>query len=1044
MKRLAFYALLSYLAFRPQANGQGGIIPSQSLMTSPAQKTQLAEKYGTLPLSFEANTGQADKSVKFLSRGSGYGLYLTGEEAVLALREGGCTGLPAAGDGQTASAVRRPGLWREAACSHQTAVVRMRLGGSSGVAAPVGEEQLPGTANYLIGNDPAKWHTSVPTYAKVCYRSVYPGVDLVYYGNQRQIEYDFVVAPGTDPKSIRLQFGGAKGLRLAADGDLVVTAVGGTVAFHKPVVYQVVNGKRETVEGSFVLLAKHTVGFRLGSYHRGKALVIDPALVYSTYLGGSTGTGGFAPLDGASGIVADTAGNVFVTGSTSSTDFPVTNGAVQTTNSAAGGCSTPFVAKLNPTGSALVYSTYLGGSGCGDFAHGLAVDDSGNAYIAGETSSSNFPVTQGAFQTTKPKNRTGFVSKLNPTGSALIYSTYLGGSNGFAGDFASTLVVDDSGNTYIAGVANSTDFPVSQEAYQTTNRIVPDPSFGILTGTNAFVTKLNPTGSALIYSTYLGGSGIVFGQGLSTAIYGDGASGLAVDSGGNVYVTGSAYSTDFPVTVGAFQRTNHVGNSGYNAFVTKLNSTGTALVYSTYLGGGAGVAYRSGDGLQNALAVDGTGNAYVTGSAFSTDFPVTQGAFQTANHAAAFASNAFVTKLNPTGSALVYSTYLGGSRSDGASGLAVDSSGNAYITGTALSTDFPVTEGAFQTTNHAAEYGSRCTTCGGNAFVTKLNPTGSALVYSTYLGGSRDDSASGLAVDGSGNAYISGTANSADFPVTQGAFQTTNRAAVGSNAFVAKLNLGATLAGPSITSVAVANGGTDIAQNAWIVIKGVSLVPPTTPAAGVIWSSAPDFAQGRMPTQLGGVSVAVNGKAAFVYFYCSAATSSVCTSDQINVLTPLDSTLGPVPIVVTNNGTSTMAFTANMKSIAPAFLQFSAAGYVAATHADGALLGPTTLYPGASTPAQPGELIVVYGVGFGLPTTTLVNGSSTQSGPLPSLPVCQIGGNAAAVAFAGLISPGLYQFNLTVPSSAQPGDNPLSCTYNGSSTPSGALITVQQ
>jgi len=250
--------------------------------------------------------------------------------------------------------------------------------------------------------------------------------------------------------------------------------------------------------------------------------------------------------------------------------------------------------------------------------------------------------------------------------------------------------------------------------------------------------------------------------------------------------------------------------------------------------------------------------------------------------------------------------------------------------------------------------------------------------------------------------------------------------------------------GPGITSVAVANGGTDIAQNTWIAIKGVNLVPSTTPAAGVIWSTAPEFAQGRMPTQLGGVSVTVNGKSAFVYFYCSAATSTVCTSDQINVLTPLDSTLGSVPIVVTNNGTSTMAFTATMKSIAPAFFQFSAAGYVAGTHADGSLLGATTLYPGVSTPALPGETIVVYGVGFGLPTTTLVNGSSIQSGPLPSLPMCQIGGNAAAGAFAGLISPGLYQFNLTVPSSAKTGDNPLSCTYNGSTTPSGALITVQQ
>jgi len=250
--------------------------------------------------------------------------------------------------------------------------------------------------------------------------------------------------------------------------------------------------------------------------------------------------------------------------------------------------------------------------------------------------------------------------------------------------------------------------------------------------------------------------------------------------------------------------------------------------------------------------------------------------------------------------------------------------------------------------------------------------------------------------------------------------------------------------GALINSVTVANGGADIAQNTWIVIKGTNLVPSNTPASGVIWSNAPDFAQGKLPIQLGGVSVMVNGKSAFIYFYCSAVTSTVCTTDQINVLTPLDSTLGPVQIVVTSGSTSSPPFTSNMKAIAPAFLLFNAAGYTAATHANGSLLGPTSLYPGLSTPAAPNEVIVAYGVGFGLPTTAIVNGSSTQSGPLPTNPVCQIGGNNAAVSFAGLISPGLYQINLTVPASAKNGDNALSCSYSGSTTPSGALITVQQ
>ena len=250
--------------------------------------------------------------------------------------------------------------------------------------------------------------------------------------------------------------------------------------------------------------------------------------------------------------------------------------------------------------------------------------------------------------------------------------------------------------------------------------------------------------------------------------------------------------------------------------------------------------------------------------------------------------------------------------------------------------------------------------------------------------------------------------------------------------------------GPVINSVTVANGGIDIAQNTWIVIKGANLVSPSTPANGVIWSSAPDFAQGKLPTQLGGVSVTVDGKPAFVYFYCSAATSTVCTSDQINVLTPLDSTIGPVQIVVSSGSTSSQPFTSNMEAIAPAFLLFNNAGYTAATHANGSLLGPTSLYPGLSTPAAPNEVIVVYGVGFGLPVTAIVNGSSTQSGMLPSNPVCQIGGYNASVSFSGVISPGLYQINLTVPESAKSGDSPLICTYNGATTLPGALISVQQ
>jgi uncharacterized protein (TIGR03437 family) len=249
--------------------------------------------------------------------------------------------------------------------------------------------------------------------------------------------------------------------------------------------------------------------------------------------------------------------------------------------------------------------------------------------------------------------------------------------------------------------------------------------------------------------------------------------------------------------------------------------------------------------------------------------------------------------------------------------------------------------------------------------------------------------------------------------------------------------------GPAITSVTTAYGGPAIAQNTFIVIKGANLVPATTPASGAIWSSAPSFASGLMPTQLGGVSVTVNNKLAFVYFYCSAATDTACGQDQLNILTPLDNTIGPVPVVVTSGGVASPPFTANMQAVAPSFLLFSTAGYVAATHANSSLLGPTSLFPGSSTPAKPGETIILYAVGFGLPATSLTNGSSSQSGSLPVLPVCQVGGTAAALAYAGLNgSPGLYQLNLTIPVTAASGDNAIGCTYNGSATPSGDLITV--
>ena len=746
----------------------GPVSPS----TPSARNAHIVEAYGNLPLSFEANTGQADQDVRFLSRGSGYGLYLTGNEAALML----CNAFLDGARPDSRRSIRTPSL-----CD----VVRMQLAGTSSKAKPVGDEQLAGTVNYFIGSDPAQWRSNIPTYAKIRYPGIYPGIDLVYYGNQRQLEFDFVVAPHADPGAIRLRFSGPNHLHLAANGDLILSTAGGSLTFRKPAIYQSVDGRRVPCAGQFALLAKNTVGLRLGSYDRDRELVIDPVLSFSTFLGGSSG-------NAANAIAVDSAGSSYVTGWTTSINFPVTAGVYQTTNhGAASQSATAFVTKLDPTGTALVYSTYLGGSG-GDVGDAIAADAEGNAYVTGQTFSTDFPVTPGAFQTTNKAaagaDSNAFVTKLNPTGTALVYSTYLGGSGlaaetPYGGDKGSAIAVDAASDAFVTGSTYSADFPVTQGAFQTVNNGAAN------TDANAFITKLNPAGTALLYSTYLGGSGA---HGL--VVSGDTGNAIALDSAGEAYVAGQTFSSNFPVTPGAFQTTNNAtANQGANAFVTKLNSTGTALEYSTFLGG-------SSSDNANAIAVDASGEAYVAGGTSSTDFPVTQGALQTTNRNTSNTTNAFITKLNAGGTALVYSTYLGGSGGvvnvtptllfgggDQVNGLAIDSSGNVYVTGSTASSNFPVTQDAYQTTNNDQPPCAESCIGGYNAFITELNATGSALVHSTYLGGNginpydfvgviefgQGDQANALALDSSGNVYIAGSACSSDFPLTGGAFQTT-------------------------------------------------------------------------------------------------------------------------------------------------------------------------------------------------------------------------------------------------------------------------------
>jgi hypothetical protein len=683
------------------------------------------EAYGQLPIAFEPNQGQTDRGVDFMARGRGYALFLSPQEAVLRLTSGrvgdpGAALMPAAAH-EAVGRTESPG--------HAT--LRVRLAGGNAAARASVADELPGKISYFTARSPALWRTNIPTFGRVTYRGVYPGVDLLYYGTQQHLEYDFVVHPNGDPASIKLSFSGANGVRLDASGDLVLQTSAGVVRHRKPRVYQDLNGMRQPVDGRYRLIARDEVGFEVGAYDRTRPLVIDPVLVYSTFLGGSQSDEGW-------GIAVDSTGAVYVVGNTFSADFPAGAGALDATLS--GGGTDVFVTKLNPSGSAVVYSTYLGGS---DFDEGqsIAVNASGAAYVAGGTSSTDFPVTSGAFDSSFNGVVDAFVTKLRPDGQALEYSTYVGGSGD---DRGRGVALDASGNGYITGITVSADFPTTAGAFGTASQGAED----------AFVTKINPTGSALVYSALLGGNSSDYGFG------------IAVDAGGSAYVTGRTLSNTFPTTVGGLDTT--FGGSA-DAFVAKVDPLGAALSYSTFLGGGAfDQGFR--------IAVDSLGAAYVVGLTLSNDFPTTPGAFDRIYGGGS--GDVFVAKLNGGGSALGFSTFLGGSGLDFAGGIAVDTMGYTYVAGVTASSDFPTTANAPDTSANG----------GNDVFVTKLTPNGGALVYSTYLGGTGQDESRALAIDTIGAAYVTGITASPAFPTTVGVFDTTfNDTSGGPDAFVVKL-----------------------------------------------------------------------------------------------------------------------------------------------------------------------------------------------------------------------------------------------------------------
>jgi hypothetical protein len=687
----------------------------------PSAEAQASVTYGKTPLYFEENRGQVDSQVNFLTRAGGAMIFLTPTEAVFVRT------VPSADTSATTADKRRDPLARPTVNTPpQTAVMRMQLSNANAHPEVVGLDQQEGIVNYFIGNDPAQWHPDIPTYGRVQYRDVYPGIDMVYYGQGRQLEYDFVVQPNADVNSVSLKFSGADDVQVDPNGDLVIETSAGEVRQQKPSVYQEADGSRQEIQGRYLLKGNGEVGFSLGGYDRSQQLIIDPVLAYSTYLGGSEG-------DQISGITVDSAGQAYIVGSTISPNFPTVN-PIQATV----GIQDAFITKLNANGSALIYSTYLGGDNY-EVTGKPAVDGAGNLYLTGATQSANFPTVH-PFQSTKKGLNDAFLAKINSNGSALLYSTYLGGSSDEDGGAA--VAVDSAFNAYVAGVTSSTDFP-TMNPFQSANA-----SGG---GRSGFITKFNANGSALIYSTYLGGSNPDF----------DSCRSIAIDAAGNAYVTGPTISTDFP-TMNPIQAAN-AGQE--DVFVTKLNASGSALVYSTYLGGAAS---ESG----NDIAVDSSGNAYVAGFTASDDFPTVLGL--QGNKAG---EDGFVARLNSNGTSLIYSTYLGGNNNDSANGIAVDSAGNAYVTGSTSSTNFP-NANAIQTTS-----------AGGldDAFVTKINTGGSAFLYSTYLGGSDQDGAFGIAIDSAGNAYVTGDTSSTNFPVTSDSFQPAGGGAAEQDIFISKI-----------------------------------------------------------------------------------------------------------------------------------------------------------------------------------------------------------------------------------------------------------------
>lgn len=874
---------------------------------------RLLESYRRLPLAFE-------KQGDFFARGDGYTVELRRGELVIGTRDG--TRLS----------------WKFTA-----------------TAAPEALDPLPTRTHYFMGNRPSRWRTGIPSYARVRYRNVYPGIDLIFYGKQRQLEFDFLVAPGADPRSIEMTWRGVDKIEAGPDGDLLL----GPVRLKKPYIFQRTGGVYKTIHGHYVVKHSGLVAFQLGAFDRRLPLVIDPVLAFSTTFGGSD-------EDRANDVAVDRFGNAYVVGTTESSNFPVIPDPHKPRFGVAG--TDVFVMKWPARGGFPIYSAIIGGSG-DDFGLAIAVDLSGNAYVTGSTNSFNFPNVFGTLIPGFGGGRSdAFAVKLNAQGSALLYSGYLGG---FGFDAGAGIAVDSSDNAYITGRTNSTDFPTTPGAFQPFRK---DVDFDV------FVSKINPAGTLLIYSTFLGGGGDDVGNS------------IAVDRRHEAFVTGATLSPGFPVTFNAFQT---VCGQRSDGFLTRLNRSGSALVFSSCLGG-------SGNDESNRVALDAEEFPYTAGSTSSSNFPTTAADFPGSCDGE---GAAFVSKWNRAGD-LIYSVCVGGSGEDLGLGLSVDQSGSAAVSGQTRSPDFPVTPDALQSQLRGESDG----------FVAKLSPSGGGLLSSTYLGGSGQDGATGIAFDREAAAWVTGFTTSPDFPVTADA--PFSGLAGRLDAFLSKLefpfspflNPDGVVNGASFNPAPVAPGsivaafGSDLSRDV--------LHATTLPLAG----------------SLAGARVFVNGMEAPLLFV---------SPTQVNFQMPSVST-GPATVQFLVNGDTTMNRGVEIAEAAPGIFYRTDTNRAIAQNQDFTLNEP-------SSPAPPGSVVIVYLTGQGPVDNPVPVGVPAPAAPLARaiLPAsATIGGVPAELQFLGLTPGfvGLAQANLRVPN-LPPGDYAVTIEIGGAVSNS-PLISV--